>query len=53
MESAGRVALLSHLRRKHADLEYAAVHMLRFEGEGCRDLEVEIPRDSPNQLGMF
>ncbi|HUH55808.1 MAG TPA: ester cyclase [Rhodanobacter sp.] len=56
IESADRVAVMSHLRRAHVDLEYAVVHILRFE-EGriaeMWDVAQEIPRDSPNQLGMF
>ena len=40
----------------HADLECAVVHILRFE-EGkiaeMWDVGQEIPRDCPNQLGMF
>ena len=56
IESPDRVAVLSHLRREHVDLEYAAVHMLRFEdGKIVEmwDVGQEIPRDSPNKLGMF
>ena len=56
IESADRVAVMSHLRRAQADLEYAVVHILRFE-QGriveMWDVAQEIPRDSPNQLGMF
>lgn len=54
--SADRVAVLSHLRRAHADQEYAVVHILRFEDGKIAemwDVAQEIPRDSPNQLGMF
>lgn len=56
IESADRVAVLSHLRRQQAELEYAVVHILRFEdGKIVEmwDVGQEIPRDSPNQLGMF
>ena len=56
IESADRVAVMSHLRRAQADLEYAVVHMLRFEdGKIVEmwDVGQEIPRDSPNKLGMF
>lgn len=56
IESADRVAVMSHLRRAQVDLEYAVVHILRFE-QGriveMWDVAQEIPRDSPNQLGMF
>ena len=54
--SGDRVALLSHLRRQQAGVEMAVVHILRFEGERIVemwDLGQEIPRDSPNALGMF
>lgn len=56
MESADRVATLSHLRRAQVDLEYAVVHILRFEDGKIAemwDVGQEIPRDSPNRLGMF
>jgi predicted SnoaL-like aldol condensation-catalyzing enzyme len=56
MESADRVATLSHLRRAPVDLEYAVVHILRFEDGKIAemwDVGQEIPRDSPNRLGMF
>ncbi|KQX98001.1 polyketide cyclase [Rhodanobacter sp. Root480] len=56
IESADRVAVMSHLRRAQVDMEYAVVHILRFE-QGriveMWDVAQEIPRDSPNQLGMF
>ena len=56
IESADRVAVMSHLRRAQVDLEYAVVHILRFE-QGriveMWDVAQEIPRDSPNQLGML
>jgi len=54
--SGDRVAVLSHLRREHVDLEYAVVHILRFEDGKIAemwDVGQEIPRDSPNRLGMF
>ena len=56
IESADRVAVMSHLRRAQVDLEYAVVHILRFEQGRIAemwDVAQEIPRDSPNQLGMF
>ena len=49
------VAVLSHLRRAGGP-EYAVVHFLRFDGDRIVelwDLSQEIPRDSPNELGMF
>jgi predicted SnoaL-like aldol condensation-catalyzing enzyme len=56
IESSDRVAVLSHLRRDNAKSEYAVVHILRFaKGKIVEmwDIAQEIPRDSPNQLGMF
>lgn len=56
IEGGDRVAVLSHLRRAGADLEYAVVHIARFaDGKIVElwDLGQEIPRDSPNALGMF
>ena len=56
VEGGDRVAVLSHLQRAGAGLEYAVVHIARFE-EGkiveLWDLGQEIPKDSPNALGMF
>ena len=56
IESADRVAVMSHLRRAQVDLEYAVVHILRFEQGRIAemwDVAQEIPADSPNALGMF
>ena len=56
IESGDRVALLSHLRRAQADVDMAVVHILRFEGDRIVemwDVGQEIPKDSPNALGMF
>ena len=56
IESGDRVALLSRLRRERADVEMAVVHILRFEGDRIVemwDVGQEIPKDSPNALGMF
>jgi predicted SnoaL-like aldol condensation-catalyzing enzyme len=56
IESGDRVAVLSHLRRAATDQEYAVVHILRFEGTmivEMWDVGQEIPKDSPNALGMF
>lgn len=50
------VAVLSHLKRVQAGVEIAVVHILRFEhGKIVEmwDVGQEIPRDSPNELGMF
>ena len=56
VESADRVATLSHLRRQDANTEYAVVHILRFhEGRIVEmwDVSQEIPKESTNKLGMF
>ena len=56
VEGGDRVAVLSHLKRADAGLEYAVVHIARFdEGKIVElwDLGQEIPKDSPNALGMF
>lgn len=56
IESGDRVAVLSRLRRVDAGREYAVVHILRFEGSKIVefwDVAQEIPKDSPNTLGMF
>ncbi|WP_372016577.1 nuclear transport factor 2 family protein [Pseudoxanthomonas sp. 10H] len=56
IDGGDRVAVLSHLRRADGVTEYAVVHIVRF-GAGriveLWDLGQEIPRDSPNTLGMF
>jgi predicted SnoaL-like aldol condensation-catalyzing enzyme len=54
--SGDRVAVLSHLQRAATDQAYAVVHILRFEGSmivEMWDVGQEIPKDSPNALGMF
>jgi predicted SnoaL-like aldol condensation-catalyzing enzyme len=54
--SGDRVAVLSHLLRAQHDQEYAVVHILRFEHSRIVemwDIGQEIPKDSPNTLGMF
>ena len=56
IDGGDRIAVLSHLRRANADLEYAVVHIARIEGGkivGLWDLGQEIPKDSPNTNGMF
>jgi predicted SnoaL-like aldol condensation-catalyzing enzyme len=56
IDSGDRVAVLSRLQRAQADQEYAVVHILRFEGSKIVemwDVSQEIPKDSPNALGMF
>ncbi len=54
--SGDRVVTLSQLSRAHAGVEYAAVHILRFQADKIIelwDVVQEIPKDSPNVLGMF
>ncbi|MBN8481834.1 MAG: nuclear transport factor 2 family protein [Xanthomonadales bacterium] len=54
--SGDRVATLSHVERAGSAKAYAAVHILRFEGDRIVelwDIAQEIPVDSPNALGMF
>jgi predicted SnoaL-like aldol condensation-catalyzing enzyme len=54
--SGDRVAVLSHLQRDQVQLEYAVVHILRFEGTKIVelwDVAQELPRESPNTLGVF
>ena len=56
LDSGERVAVFSHLRRSQTNQEYAVVHIFRFEGTKIIemwDIGQEIPKDSPNALGMF
>jgi predicted SnoaL-like aldol condensation-catalyzing enzyme len=57
VDGGDKVAVLSHLERAGGDLEYAVVHIVRFGDDGriaeLWDLAQEIPKDSPNALGMF
>ena len=56
IDGGDRVAVLSHLVRAGAGLEYAVVHVARFEdGKIVElwDLAQEIPKQSPNANGMF
>lgn len=56
IDGGDRVAVLSHLKRAKAGVEYAVVHIARFaDGRIVElwDLGQEIPKDSPNALGMF
>ncbi len=56
IETNDRVAVLSHLSRQQADVDIAVVHILRFENGKIVemwDVGQEIPKDSPNELGMF
>ena len=56
VDGGDRVAVLSHVVRADAGVEIAVVHILRFEGGRIVelwDIGQEIPKDSPNALGMF
>ena len=57
VDGGDKVAVLSHLVRADGGLEYAVVHIARFGDDGriveLWDLGQEIPKDSPNALGMF
>lgn len=54
--SADTVAVFSRLQRAQVDLSYAVVHILKFDGGKIVemwDIGQEVPKDSPNELGMF
>lgn len=56
IDSGDRVAVFSHLQRVQADQEYAVVHIFRFQNSKIAemwDIGQEIPKNSPNALGMF
>jgi predicted SnoaL-like aldol condensation-catalyzing enzyme len=56
IEEGDRVATLSHLVRADGVTEYGVVHIARFAGGRIVefwDVAQEIPKDSPNALGMF
>ena len=56
IDGGDKVAVLSHLKRVDAGLEYAVVHIARIvDGKIVElwDLGQEIPKDSPNELGRF
>lgn len=56
IESSDRVAVYSHLRREKVDMDIAIVHILRFENGKIVemwDVGQQVPKDSPNELGMF
>lgn len=56
IEGGDRVVVHSHLVRAGAGAEYAVVHIARIAGGKIVelwDMAQEIPRDSPNTLGMF
>ena len=54
--SGDTVAVFSHLQRAQGDASYAVVHILKFESGKIIemwDVGQEVPKDSPNELGMF
>lgn len=56
VDGGDRVAVLSHLRRADGVTEYAVVHIARLrDGKIVElwDLGQDVPKDSPNALGMF
>jgi len=56
IDGGERVAVLSHLVRAGAQVEYAVVHIARIRGGRIVelwDVGQEIPKDSPNANGMF
>jgi predicted SnoaL-like aldol condensation-catalyzing enzyme len=57
IDGGDRVAVHSHLVRAGAGTEYAVVHIVRFGDDGkiveLWDVAQEVPKDSPNALGMF
>lgn len=56
IDSGDRIAVFSHLQRAQTNQEYAVVHIFRFENAKIVemwDIGQEIPKDSPNALGMF
>jgi predicted SnoaL-like aldol condensation-catalyzing enzyme len=56
VDGGDRVAVLSHLRRADDQTEMAVVHIARFQDGRIIelwDLGQEIPKNSPNGLGMF
>ena len=56
IESDDRVVVYSHLRREKVDMDIAVVHILRFVNDKIVemwDVGQQIPKDSPNKLGMF
>lgn len=56
IDGGERVAVLSHLVRAGAQVEYAVVHIARIRGGRIAelwDVGQEIPKDSPNANGMF
>jgi predicted SnoaL-like aldol condensation-catalyzing enzyme len=56
LEDGDLVAVHSHIRNNANEAGYAAIHILRFEGEKIVelwDIVQEVPRDMVNETGMF
>lgn len=56
LEDGNMVAVVSHIRLKPVDTGSGTVHLFRFEGDlivEMWDIVQAIPKDSPNQYGMF
>lgn len=56
LEDGDFVAVHSHLILKPAELELAVVHLFRFQSKKIVefwDVAQQIPKESPNQNGMF
>ena len=50
------MAVHSHVRLNPSELGVALVHIFRFEGDRIAelwDLGQPVPKDSPNEYGMF
>lgn len=56
LEDGDKVVTISHVRHTPEALGYAVVHVFKFEGDmivELWDLGQEIPKDSPNENGIF
>jgi predicted SnoaL-like aldol condensation-catalyzing enzyme len=56
LEEGSLVAVHSKVKHKPADLGFAVVHLFRFKGAKIAefwDVGMEVPKDSPNQHGVF
>lgn len=56
LEDQDIVVTYSQVQKKEGDVDIAVVHMFRFEGDRIVemwDVGQVIPRDSPNENGMF
>ena len=56
LQDGNLVALHSHVTHNAEERGYALMHLFRFEGEKIAelwDIAQEIPKESPNEHGMF